>query len=99
MGVAVFFFFKQKTAYEMVRSDWSSDVCSSDLPGPGRRDKHRVLCTVAHPELLKGGERRVGGDDGRGGGGEGQYKDAHDKGPVHGVTFGRPAVWSYREIN
>src|SRR5881396_2032207 len=27
----VFFFFKQKTAYEMVRSDWSSDVCSSDL--------------------------------------------------------------------
>src|SRR5881396_11391 len=34
-----FFFFKQKTAYEMVRSDWSSDVCSSDLPwfhGTGR---------------------------------------------------------------
>src|SRR6058998_4029530 len=26
------FFFKQKTAYEMVMSDWSSDVCSSDLP-------------------------------------------------------------------
>src|SRR3546814_7929228 len=38
----VFFFFKQKTAYEMRISDWSSDVCSSDLPdrpcagGPGR---------------------------------------------------------------
>src|SRR3546814_14701257 len=33
-----FFFFKQKTAYEMRISDWSSDVCSSDLsqPGPGR---------------------------------------------------------------
>src|SRR3546814_4199666 len=28
-----FFFFKQKTAYEMRISDWSSDVCSSDL-GP-----------------------------------------------------------------
>src|SRR3546814_10316010 len=28
----VFFFFKQKTAYEMRISDWSSDVCSSDLP-------------------------------------------------------------------
>src|SRR3546814_9919127 len=28
-----FFFFKQKTAYEMRISDWSSDVCSSDLPG------------------------------------------------------------------
>src|SRR3546814_10694120 len=27
----LFFFFKQKTAYEMLISDWSSDVCSSDL--------------------------------------------------------------------
>src|SRR6187551_3997940 len=26
-----FFFFKQKTAYEITHSDWSSDVCSSDL--------------------------------------------------------------------
>src|SRR3546814_8049792 len=31
--VFVFFFFKQKTAYEMRISDWSSDVCSSDLMG------------------------------------------------------------------
>src|SRR3546814_6177384 len=33
-----FFFFKQKTAYEMRISDWSSDVCSSDLlrPAAGR---------------------------------------------------------------
>src|SRR3546814_4553720 len=31
-----FFFFKQKTAYEMRISDWSSDVCSSDLPAPIR---------------------------------------------------------------
>src|SRR3546814_1790244 len=31
--VLVFFFFKQKTAYEMRISDWSSDVCSSDLRG------------------------------------------------------------------
>src|SRR3546814_13243580 len=31
-----FFFFKQKTAYEMRISDWSSDVCSSDLLHPGR---------------------------------------------------------------
>src|SRR3546814_2270544 len=29
-----FFVFKQKTAYEMRISDWSSDVCSSDLPRP-----------------------------------------------------------------
>src|SRR3546814_15953163 len=31
----MFFFFKQKTAYEMRISDWSSDVCSSDLPSIG----------------------------------------------------------------
>src|SRR3546814_5255455 len=30
----LFFFFKQKTAYEMRISDWSSDVCSSDLHIP-----------------------------------------------------------------
>src|SRR3546814_15547046 len=30
-GALCFFFFKQKTAYEMRMSDWSSDVCSSDL--------------------------------------------------------------------
>src|SRR3546814_6105668 len=29
--LSLFFFFKQKTAYEMRISDWSSDVCSSDL--------------------------------------------------------------------
>src|SRR3546814_4732515 len=32
MFFVVIFFFKQKTAYEMRISDWSSDVCSSDLP-------------------------------------------------------------------
>src|SRR3546814_18761223 len=30
VGCRIFFFFKQKTAYEMRISDWSSDVCSSD---------------------------------------------------------------------
>src|SRR3546814_9784903 len=35
-----FFVFKQKTAYEMRISDWSSDVCSSDLR---RRDRRSVL--------------------------------------------------------
>src|SRR3546814_19868926 len=34
--MVVFFFFKQKTAYEMRISDWSSDVCSSDLPARKR---------------------------------------------------------------
>src|SRR3546814_6257185 len=47
-----FFFFKQKTAYEMRISDWSSDVCSSDLvataaaaaspPWPGSHDADPV---------------------------------------------------------
>src|SRR3546814_10776841 len=38
-----FFFFKKKTAYEMRISDWSSDVCSSDLAGRpgGRRARHQ----------------------------------------------------------
>src|SRR3546814_1182436 len=31
ISFVLFFFFKQKTAYEMRTSDWSSDVCSSDL--------------------------------------------------------------------
>src|SRR3546814_11985205 len=41
MFLCIVFFFKQKTAYEMRISDWSSDVCSSDLrrrpAGHGRR--------------------------------------------------------------
>src|SRR3546814_15496543 len=42
----VFFFFKQKTAYEMRISDWSSDVCSSDLDldlRDLRRGRHQVV--------------------------------------------------------
>src|SRR3546814_4887060 len=53
------FFFKQKTAYEMRISDWSSDVCSSDLAEAGRiharpratlhpRPDHRFLVGLAH---------------------------------------------------
>src|SRR3546814_8752934 len=33
------FFFKQMTAYEMRISDWSSDVCSSDLPGQKKDER------------------------------------------------------------
>src|SRR3546814_3192765 len=39
MTYLFFFFFKQKTAYEMRISDWSSDVCSSDLLKPGSATK------------------------------------------------------------
>src|SRR3546814_4246896 len=42
------FFFKQKTAYEMRISDWSSDVCSSDLHGkPEQRQQALVLLKAA----------------------------------------------------
>src|SRR3546814_16934658 len=46
-----FFFFKQKTAYEMRISDWSSDVCSSDLRqhvgiAPPRRAERRPLVVI-----------------------------------------------------
>src|SRR3546814_5624628 len=45
------FFFKQKTAYEMRISDWSSDVCSSDL--------HDVAWQVHPLGERRGGEQRV----------------------------------------
>src|SRR3546814_9672230 len=50
----VFFFFKQKTAYEMRISDWSSDVCSSDLAAEARRgvgDLRRVRGVEAAAEI------------------------------------------------
>src|SRR5213075_3440558 len=39
--LSLFFFFKQKTAYEITRRDWSSDVCSSDLKARNARDASR----------------------------------------------------------
>src|SRR3546814_8044682 len=43
------FFFKQKTAYEMRISDWSSDVCSSDLqPGIVERTKRHAARRTGH---------------------------------------------------
>src|SRR3546814_9842318 len=55
----VFFFFKQKTAYEMRISDWSSDVCSSDLRqrpalqqvDDGQRDQ--LLGKVIRPVIVR----------------------------------------------
>src|SRR3546814_4397912 len=48
--VIAFFFFQQKTAYEMRISDWSSDVCSSDLAG-------RVGLDAASARLVEVQER------------------------------------------
>ena len=48
-----FFFFKQKTAYEIKECDWSSDVCSSDLGAERRRNRDPL-----------GAEQPSGGDSG-----------------------------------
>src|SRR3546814_10819236 len=46
--VVSFFFLKQKTAYEMRISDWSSDVCSSDLSAtPGKSPRHERVARGA----------------------------------------------------
>src|SRR3546814_4470308 len=52
-----FFFFKQKTAYEMRISDWSSDVCSSDLAGQGHRFAIAPHETTGEPALADGAEQ------------------------------------------
>src|SRR3546814_5267292 len=45
-----FFFFKQKTAYEMRISDWSSDVCSSDLGAYTQsRPRHNISWALLVP--------------------------------------------------
>src|SRR3546814_4678075 len=59
--VVFFFFFKQKTAYEMRISDWSSDVCSSDLHRGQRSDQDlgevvdRLVGQVAERTLMEHG--------------------------------------------
>src|SRR3546814_3940785 len=74
MSVFVFFF-KQKTAYEMRISDWSSDVCSSDLVGDGGAQGGAVqagqAAGVALAESLGPGGRRIeiGDESGRVGAG------------------------------
>src|SRR3546814_2916474 len=56
----VVFVFKQKTAYEMRISDWSSDVCSSDLPAfhGGRNRASRRSCRARRGRIAPG-RRRV----------------------------------------
>src|SRR3546814_5516264 len=48
----VLFFFKQKTAYEMRISDWSSDVCSSDLPGAFVGEIGALLATARTADVV-----------------------------------------------
>ena len=46
LGKGYFFFFKQKTAYEIVDCDWSSDVCSSDLLKRKKEVLQLILLTL-----------------------------------------------------
>src|SRR3546814_9284692 len=58
------FFFKQKTAYEMRISDWSSDVCSSDLHALRQRQRQQAKA-AEHGDQVVGGIARwlEDGDD------------------------------------
>src|SRR3546814_9367962 len=49
-----FFFFKQKTAYEMRISDWSSDVCSSDLRATDVMFSGKVAVVAGYGDVGKG---------------------------------------------
>src|SRR3546814_8019797 len=75
----VVFFFKQKTAYEMRISDWSSDVCSSDLC----RDQFGIAPAGGrHRDRTPGADAadRHGSGDRRGAGGSGGCRGAPESG-------------------
>src|SRR3546814_15158532 len=55
----MFFFFKQKTAYEMRISDWRSDVCSSDLIARWLRGSTTPIVLVANKAEGRAGEAGV----------------------------------------
>src|SRR3546814_1117645 len=52
----LFFFFKQKTAYEMRISDWSSDVCSSDLESGRSRRRAPIKGGAAPASEVRAGQ-------------------------------------------
>src|SRR3546814_1063067 len=56
-SMSFFFFFKQKTAYDMRISDWSSDVCSSDLRNLVKRPHVEAARLHRHQQRVSHGER------------------------------------------
>src|SRR3546814_10187148 len=66
----VLFFCKQKTAYEMRISDWSSDVCSSDLEGLDT-GRHAASLSAGHVGVLHGNRTYVMQDE------NGQVQETH----------------------
>src|SRR3546814_7239686 len=100
--VDVFFFFKQKTAYELRISDWSSDVCSSDL-AQGFADAFgaglALLAGQKFADLGRPGEQRladamqeVGAHLGRGGGPAREGVRGRRNGPETGRAHVRTPV-------
>src|SRR3546814_7520715 len=61
VSMLVVFFFKQKTAYEMRISDWSSDVCSSDLEFCSRDDNYNMDIGGHHGPSLPGSKNPMYG--------------------------------------
>src|SRR3546814_4571194 len=92
----LFFFVKQKTAYEMRISDWSSDVCSSDLLGRGNHPLGSaarqivgigIVGQIAGHERCEVYSRRDCGQDPIPIGGSARHVD-HRRGEVGGKSVG-----------
>src|SRR3546814_2722936 len=81
MWLCFCFFFKQKTAYEMRISDWSSDVCSSDLIADGQARTDDLLVQAAAAEIRVRGRAGLVAQD---------YDQMVDVRPKAGSVF--PAV-------
>src|SRR3546814_5063046 len=82
-----FFFFKQKTAYDMRISDWSSDVCSSDLNAFIRKLRIGRL-VLAHRTCLRRDLREIGRGEGVA---LAQYSSA-EKGVLKLADIARPGM-------
>src|SRR3546814_1459469 len=92
----MFLFVKQKTAYEMRISDWSSDVCSSDLPAQpaldrgqkiGLDDRKRLPLDAEIPRFAphRSCQKSGGGESG---------SAKHDRsGPLHRMGTPVPRTW------
>src|SRR3546814_6501930 len=80
----IFFFFKQKTAYEMRISDWSSDVCSSDLMHAGTilsmRRSLSLHARAQQGEARDAGKRRAAA------------KEMEDQSPFGDDLIARPSI-------
>src|SRR3546814_3246696 len=88
------FFFKQKTAYEMRISDWSSDVCSSDLHPTIRAPRCKRILPTRHEDHVQNDEQRPPGS---------QIEEARDIAFGNGHAVGgqqhqQEQDWEEREI-